>query len=346
MVAGFAPDSAGEGLATPQTRQLGRARLRLTSLGFGGGPVGWRDTADVEEEAQSLLGSAWAAGVRYFDTAPYYGYGDSERRLGRFLTGQKRNDFVLSTKVGRLIRPRFSGDRSPEKIVFDYSRDGSLRSIEESLQRLGLERVDIVLIHDIDRYTHKERQPQRFREALGGAYRALADLKEQGVVRAIGLGVNEWQVCRDFARQVPIDCFLLAGRHTLLEQEAQQEYLPEALERGIGVIVGGPYNSGVLASGAVPGALYDYAPAPAWVLERVGRIEAVCARFGVPLQAAALAFPFLHPAVTTVIPGMATVEELGKTLNLAGAAVPDELWATLAGEGLVVLPTIHEQRHG
>lgn len=319
-------------------RALGSTNLELTTLGFGGGPVGWRDTPNVEREAADLLGTAWAAGIRYYDTAPFYGYGNSERRTGKFLATQPRDSFVLSTKVGRLIRPKFDGDKSPEQVVFDYSRDGAMRSFEESLNRLGLDQVDIMLIHDIDRYTQKDMQPQRFMEAVDGAYRALADLKAQGLIKAIGLGVNEWQVCRDFARAVPTDCFLLAGRHTLLEQQAQEEFLPEAVERGIGIIIGGPYNSGVLASGAVPGALYDYEPAPGWVLDRVRRIETVCARFGIALPAAALAFPLKHAAVATVIPGTATAEELGKTLAFATADIPASLWQALADEGLVQLP--------
>ncbi|MDA0991196.1 MAG: aldo/keto reductase [Verrucomicrobia bacterium] len=320
---------------TIERRQLGGTGLDLTTLGFGGGPVGWRATPDIDREADDLLLAAWDRGIRYFDTAPYYGYGNSERRIGNALRRRSRDEFVLSSKVGRLIRPGFDGYRGEEQVVYDYSYDGAMRSIEESLERLQLGRIDIALIHDIDRWTHKEAQPQRFREAVDGAYRALTDLKSQGVVRAIGLGVNEWQVCDVFARAVPIDCFLLAGQHSLLRQEAQREFLPFCVEEGIGIIVGGPYNSGILASGAVPGALFDYSPAPDEVLDRVRRIEAVCRRFGTPVAAAALAFTLRHPAVATVIPGVATADELRITADNAAYPIPEVLWTALADEGLV-----------
>jgi len=317
------------------TRSLGRTGLTLTTLGFGGGPIGWRNTPEVEQEATALIDAAWARGIRYYDTAPYYGYGNSERRVGRNLARRNRDDFVLSSKVGRLIRPRFAGNRSEEQVIYDYSRGGTLRSIEESLERLGLARIDIALIHDIDRWTHKEAQPRRFREAVDGAYRALSDLKAQGVIRAIGLGVNEWQVCRAFADAVPTDCFLLAGQHSLLRQEAQRGFLPFCLEQGIGIMVGGPYNSGILASGAVKGALFDYSPASDVVLDRVRRTEKICADFSVPLAAAALAFTLRDASVATVIPGVATVDELTLTADNVALPVPDELWAALAKMGLI-----------
>jgi D-threo-aldose 1-dehydrogenase len=316
-------------------RLLGRTGLRLTTLGFGGGPIGWRNTPEVDDEAQSLLQAAWQGGIRYFDTAPYYGFGDSERRIGRYLAHRPRDAFVLSSKVGRLMRPRDATDRSAERVVYDYSYDGAMRSLEDSLGRLGLARIDIALIHDIDRWTHGDDQPVRFREAVDGAYRALADLKAQGVIGAIGLGVNEWEVCDAFAKAVPTDCFLLAGRHTLLQHEAQATFLPYCAEQAIGLIIGGPYNSGILASGAVPGALYDYAPATAAILARVRRIEAVCADFGVALPAAALAFPLRDAVVATVIPGVATKAELDATLSYATTEVPEALWAALIDNDLL-----------
>jgi D-threo-aldose 1-dehydrogenase len=322
-------------MTTIDRRELGRTGLRLTTLGFGGGPIGWRRTAAVDDEANELLEAAWEGGIRYYDTAPYYGYGASERRVGRGLAGRSRDDFVLSSKVGRLIRPRFPGDREEGQVVYDYSYDGAMRSIDESLARLRLARIDIALIHDIDRWTHKDEQPRRFREALDGAYRALSDLKAQGVIRAIGLGVNEWQVCDAFAKAAPTDCFLLAGRHSLLRQEAQREFLPFCSEQGIGVIVGGPYNSGILASGAIEGALFDYAPAGPQTLERVRRIESVCTQFGVALPAAALAFTLRDRAVATVIPGVATTAELSATAAYAATAVPEGLWPALAASGLL-----------
>ena len=317
------------------SRELGDSGLRLTTLGFGGGPVGWLDAPDAESEARLAVEAAWDAGVRYFDTAPYYGYGASERRIGAALAGRPREQFVISTKVGRLIRPRFPGDRDPAQVVFDYSHSGAARSVEESLERLRLERIDIALIHDIDGWTHREAQPQRFREALEGAYRALVDLKAAGAIRAIGLGVNEWRVCQDFAREAPVDCFLLAGQVSLLRQEALQSFLPFCAERRIGVIVGGPFNSGVLASGAVAGARFDYAPASEDILRRVRAIEAVCARFGVPLAAAALAFPLRCAAVAAVIPGFANRAELAAGVDWARATPPEALWRALADAGMI-----------
>ncbi len=239
---------------------------------------------------------------------------------------------MLSTKVGRLVRD--TGAAS-DPIVYDYSRDGALRSHDESLRRLGLDRIDIALIHDVDRWTHGAKQPRRFGEALDGAYRALVNLKAEGRIGAVGLGVNEWEACRAFVERVPVDCFLLAGRHTLLEQGATVEFLPFCAERGISIIIGGPFNSGILATGAVAGALYDYKPAPEAILERVARIEAACAAHGVPLAAAALAYPMRHPSVATVIPGAGGPRELVDIAGWAAIEIPPELWQRLAEDGLI-----------
>ena len=240
----FAKLAARQGQASGATmidrRQIGRSGVVVTALGFGGGPLGRLAT---DTEAQATLEQAWEAGIRYFDTAPLYGHGQSERRLGSFLRHQPRADFAISSKVGRLLGPG-------SEIVYDYSRDGTLRSLELSLGRLGLDAIDIAYVHDIDRYTHGDDQPRRLAEALDGALPTLLDLRSRGVVRAIGLGVNEWQVARDVAHRLDIDCVLLAGRYTLLEQGAAREFLPLCRERGIGVIIGGPYNSGILATGA------------------------------------------------------------------------------------------------
>jgi D-threo-aldose 1-dehydrogenase len=320
-----------QGEAKFETRPLGKSGISLSALGFGGGPLG---RAASDEAARAILDAAWQAGIRYFDTAPLYGTGESERRIGAALRARPRSDFVLSSKVGRLLRP--TGSSGPgREIVFDYSRDGALSSFDASLARLGLERIDILLIHDIDRWTHGDAQPKAFAAALDGAYRAIADLKAAGRVRAIGLGVNEWQVCRDFAERAPVDCVLLAGRHTLLEREAGREFLPFCLERGIGVIIGGPFNSGVLATGAVPDARYNYAPAPPEILARVRRIETVVARHGVMLAAAALAFPLRHPAVATVIPGLSTSAEVADAAASVATKIPAELWDALRREDLI-----------
>jgi D-threo-aldose 1-dehydrogenase len=315
---------------TLPTRRLGRTALHPTSVGFGGGPIGKLAAPQADERARATLVAAWDVGIRYFDTAPLYGLGESERRLGAFLRTRPRGDFLLSTKVARVLHPTLRQGDAPPAAVYDYSRDGALRSLEGSFARLGLDRVDIALIHDIDRWTHGERQPERFREAIEGAYRALADLKAAGTIGAIGLGVNEWPVCEAFARQVPVDCFLLAGRHTLLERDAEADFLPFCAENGIGLIVGGPFNSGILATGPVPGALYNYAPAPGSILRRVERIEAVCREFGVPLPAAALAFPLRHSAVAAIIPGVDTPEAVAEIAAWRGLDIPAALWTALA----------------
>jgi D-threo-aldose 1-dehydrogenase len=209
-----------------------------------------------------------------------------------------------------------------------------LRSLEESLERLGLDRVDIVLIHDIDRWTHGVRQPEIFAEALDGAYRALEDLRSQNVIRAVGIGVNEWQAARDVLQRVPIDCVLLAGRYTLLEQEAGTSLLPLCLERGVGVLIGAPFNTGILATGPVDGARYNYAPAPQSIRERVDRIAAITTAHGISLPAAALAYPLRHAAVATVIPGLMTIEEVVRAREQILQSVPDAMWQELAEAGL------------
>lgn len=307
-------------------RRLGRSDIHTSTLGFGGGPLGWADGAHADAAAAATLIAAWNAGLRYMDTAPFYGHGQSERRIGAFLATRSRDEFVLSTKVGRLIREG--------RPVYDYSRDGALRSVEESLGRLGLGRIDILLVHDIDRYTHAADQPARMREALEGALPALAEMKAQGTIRGYGLGVNEWQVCADVAAHMPIDVVLLAGRYTLLEQGARG-FLDQAHAAGIGVILGGPYNSGILATGAREGAFYDYRPAPKEILERTERIERVLARHGIALQAAALHFPLHHPAVATVIPGLFGEREVQRTVEAFSVRIPAECLDDLVHEGLI-----------
>ena len=311
-----------------RSQGLGRGPVSVTGLGFGGGPTGWDMTPDAEGRAQATLAASWDAGIRYFDTAPFYGHGRSERRIGSFLASLPRKDFVLSTKVGRLI---VGG-----KPVYDYTRDGTLRSVDASLARLGLDRIDLLLVHDIDTYTHGANQPARLREALAGAFPALADLKAQGVIRGFGLGVNEWQVCADVAAVMPLDAILLAGRYTLLEQGARG-FLDEAAGRGIGIILGGPYNSGILATGAREGALYDYKLAPPDVLERVARIEALLKCHGVPLAAAALQFPLRHRAVATVIPGLLGPEQVAQTHAVFTHPIPEAVWTDLVAAGLIAI---------
>jgi len=327
--------------------RLGNGGLTFTEIGFGAAPLGNLYRAIPEDEAQAVLDAAWDGGLRYFDTAPLYGFGLSETRLNHFLRGKPREAYVLSTKVGRLLRGCAAGedpdgagkwfDVPARKEVYDYGYDGVMRSVEASLERLGVDRIDILYAHDLDVFNHgsPEALTARLEELMTGGYRALLQLRETGVIRAFGAGVNEWQPCQWLAERGDFDLFLLAGRYTLLEQDALDSFLPLAERKGIGIVIGGPYNSGVLATGARPGAFYNYDPAPDWVLDKVGRIEAVCARHGVRLVDAAFRFPLLHPAVVSVIPGGQGRAEMESNLAAAAARVPAALWADLKAKGLM-----------
>jgi D-threo-aldose 1-dehydrogenase len=283
-------------------------------------------------------------GIRYVDTAPYYGFGLSERRVGDLLRG--RRDVVLSTKVGRLLVPAAAAETGSERHgfaspmpfepVFDYTRDGILRSFEASLQRLGLAQIDILYVHDIGRQTHRELDA-RYRSQLldGGGLEALTDLRRSGAVSAIGLGVNEIEVCLDLMQQADFDVLLLAGRYTLLEQGALDQLLPRCLDACASIVVGGPFNSGVLAAGSSGGGHYNYAPVPPEVRERVRALEAVCAAHSVPLPAAALQFPLAHPAVAAVIPGFASPEEVRSGLEFYHFPIPAAFWSDLKEAKLI-----------
>lgn len=325
-------------------RSFGRSRLAVTAMGLGTAPLGNQFAAVPEADARAVIDAAWEAGLRYFDTAPMYGHGLAEHRLGEALRDRPRADYTLSTKVGRLLLPARRSEvvsdmwvnPAPFRIVYDYGYDATMRSFEDSLQRLALERIDIALIHDIDSFSHPpDAQRAHFRTAMDGAFRALDRLRAEGLVSAIGVGCNEWQVCEAALRERDFDCFLLAGRYTLLEQEALDSFLPLCTARGVAIALGGGYNSGILATGAVPGARYNYAPAPPAVLDRVARIEAVCRRFAVPLKAAALQFVLAHPAVATVIPGTRSVARLRENLALIAHPIPAEFWAALKRERLL-----------
>ncbi len=308
-----------------ERRRLGRSGVEVTRLGLGCAPLGNLFTAVAEEDAAATVGAAWDAGVRWFDTAPLYGHGLSERRLGAALAGRPRDDVVISTKVGRLLRPASGevdtiftgvGDLEP---VFDFSADGVRRSLDESLDRLGLDRVDIALVHDPDDHVD---------EALAGAFPALLSLRDEGVVGAIGAGMNQWQVLDRFVTEIDLDVVLLAGRYTLLDRSGGDVLLRRCLERGVSVVLGGVFNSGVLADpdGA---ATYDYAAVPPRVALEVDRLRRVCDRHGVPLPAAALQFGARHPAVTAVVVGARTAAEVAADVAHAAAPLPPALWADL-----------------
>ena len=325
--------------------RLGKGALQFTELGFGTAPVGGLYRPVSGDEAHATMTRAWDAGVRYFDTAPLYGLGQSETRLNRALAG--RSGFIVSSKVGRLLRPSRAGevrdgigkwfDVPNRKEIFDYSYDGVMRSVEFSLERTGLDRIDLIYAHDLDIFTHgsAEAMQARLDEFMASGYKALVALRDQGVIRGFGAGINEWQPAQWLVERGDFDIFLLAGRYTLLEQEALDSFLPLCLARGVGVVIGGPYNSGVLATGARPGAFYNYNPAPDWVLAKVAKIEAVSAAHKVRLVDAAFQFPLLHPAVVSIIPGGQGVAEVDANVRAASATIPPALWDELKAQGLM-----------
>jgi D-threo-aldose 1-dehydrogenase len=293
--------------------------IELGRLALGTAPIAGLYHAVDDETAHAVVERAWDLGVRYFDTAPLYGVGLAERRLGAAVRDKPREELVVSTKVGRLLRPGESRWHSGPQLVdyFDFSREAALRSLEASLERLGLDRVDIALVHDPD--DHVE-------EALAGAFSALRRLRDEGVVRAIGVGANHPEVLCRFAREADPDCFLVAGRYTVLDRSAAGELLPLCEARGIAVIAGGVLNSGILAGGDT----FDYQTAPPEVIERVARLRQTCARHSVPLTAAALQFPLRHPAVAAVLVGCSTPEEVAEDVRLSSLEVPEALWEDLA----------------
>jgi D-threo-aldose 1-dehydrogenase len=314
---------------------LGRCRLghrgpEVTRFGLGCAPLGNLYTAVDDEGAAAVVDAAWEAGIRYFDTAPLYGHGLSERRLGRALAGRGRDQYVLSTKVGRLLRPATepvgaifdlpaSDPAAHLAPVFDFSGDGVRRSVEESLTRLGTDRIDVALVHDPD--DHEE-------EALREAFPALLRLRDEGVVAAVGAGMNQWQMLDRFVQQVDLDLELLAGRATLLDRSGTEVLLPRCEEAGVGVVLGGVFNSGVLAAPG-PDATYEYGPLPDEVAARVARLTAACEAAGVPLAAAALQWALRQPAVSAVVVGIRSPEELVADVAWATTTVPDTLWDEL-----------------
>jgi D-threo-aldose 1-dehydrogenase len=312
---------------------LGRSGIDVTRLVFGGAPIGGLFAAVDDDAAQATLEAAWEAGIRAFDTAPHYGVGLSESRIGRLLAGRQRGDYVVSTKVGRLLEAtdddidgadRFYG--TPRlKRVRDYSRDGVLASLEASTRRLGIDRVDIALIHDPDEHG---------RQALDEAYPALADLRSQGVIGAVGVGMNQAEMLEWFLPRADLDCVLIAGRYTLLDPSAAATLLPECQRRGVAVLTGGVFNSGILA-GPASAPTYDYRPANPGIRQRAERIAEVCARHGFAIGAVALQFTLRHPAVTAAVVGARSPAEIATDAGYLARDVPDELFEELAADGLI-----------
>ncbi len=332
-----------------QLRPLGRRGLETTALGMGAAGLGglYRDVS--EEEAQAALDAAWQAGIRTFDVAPYYGYTKAEHRVGRNLRTRDRDVFVLSTKAGRLMRARphgasratpLNGGDSwiaplPFEPHFDYSYDGILRSFEDSQQRLGMSRIDVILLHDIGRDTHGDRADHYWRQLLDGGFKALDELRTTRGVRAVGLGVNESAVVLDAMREFDIDCALLAGRYTLLEQASLDVLLPECERRDVGILLGGAFNSGILAQGTKGDLKFNYGAAGDDIVRRVQAFEAVCASFGVPLAAAALQFPYAHPAVSSVVTGARSAHEIAQNVASFTLPIPPAFWQALKDAGLI-----------
>jgi D-threo-aldose 1-dehydrogenase len=316
--------------------------LPFSLLGFGSAPLGNFPRALSEAECDATVSRAWARGVRYYDTAPLYGLGLSENRVGRVL--RSRDSYLLSTKVGRLLEPLAPGesfdagiyqDVPKRKYIYDYSHDGVMRSFEESLQRLDLDHVDILLVHDVDGPSHggREGSEARIQQLMTtGGWRALDALRSSGAVAAIGLGVNEWQPCARLLDLADPDLFLLAGRYTLLEQEPLETLFPQCAKAGTGIILGGPYNSGVLAGKA----MFDYGAIPAEVAARVTRLAAVCDSHHAELRAVALQFVAAHPLVVSVIPGAVSAEEVDDNVSLLERPAPAALWDDLKDEGLIL----------
>lgn len=322
-----------------EKRRIGRTSVEVTVLGLGCATLGGSRVPVNRQEAEAIVAAAWAAGVSYIDTAPYYGVGQAERGVGDAMRWVPRDAWVLSTKVGRLLRPHPSApadtDRRyplPFEPVYDYSYDGVMRSFEDSLQRLGLARIDILYVHDIGAMQHgAEAHPRLMRILRDGGYRALEKLRADGTVRAIGIGVNEREVLLEAMEWGDWDAFLLAGRYTLLEQAPLDDLMPKCEQAGTSIVVGGPLNSGILAGRET----WNYRAAPPDIVARVKAIEAVCDSHQVPLAAAALQFPLAHPAVAAVIPGPRNVDEFHANIKLLRHPIPEALWADLRDPGLL-----------
>lgn len=320
-----------------------RVSRRLPPLSFGGAPIGNLYAGVAEDDALAAVQHAWRSGIRHFDTAPYYGYGLSESRLGAALAGIPRSDYSLSTKVGRLLLDADASQPTADdgfavsghRAVFDYSRDGILRSVESSLRRLGTDHVEILLLHDIGALTHGAQHPAILRQALDEALPTMVELRSEGVCGAIGLGVNEQDVCLQVLPVFPLDVVMLAGRYTLFEQQGSAQLMALAVQQDVAIMVAGPYNSGLLGADDAPGATYNYAPADAATRTRAQRFYDVCGKYGASVGAAALQFPLAHPAVATVVCGLRSPAEVDSAAQRLHAPLPPALWNELRATGLL-----------
>lgn len=327
-------------------RQLGATEVQLSALGLGTAGLGDLFEQVPEQDAQAVMDAAWNAGCRYFDTSPFYGHGQSEIRVGRGLYARPRGDFALSTKVGRLFRRpadpiSFRPDgwvgALPFKLTFDYSYSGIMRSVEDSYMRLGMTQIDMLLIHDLDTWFHPDPDTlaDHRKALLSSGWKALEELKRSGIVKAVGAGLNDRQTMTWFLDHLEVDFFLLALRYTLLDNDILDLELPRCEAANIGIVIGGAFNSGILATGPVPGAKFNYEPAPPEIMAKVTRIQEVCHRHDTSMVAAALQFPAFHPSVASVIPGALKPDHVAANTAAFDATIPSDLWAELKAEGLL-----------
>lgn len=324
-------------------RAFGRVDLEVSEISYGSAPIGNLFRVIRTEDARVLINDAWAHGVRYFDTAPMYGHGLSEHRLASELIDRPRDEFVYSTKLGRTLTPASPAtfdagawvDVPHLRADFDYSYDAAFRQLEDSLQRLMTDSVEIVFLHDADHYTHGPNQRTRFEEAIGGTVKAMLEMRDQGVVKAIGAGLNDADVLLEVVERADLDCLLIAGRYSLLDQENSHELMDLVSERNISVIAGGVFNSGILATGSVAGAKFNYVQAPPEILTKAAELSEVCNEFGVNLPAAAIQFAGAHPNVVSVCLGARTLEQQQANYRFAQEAIPAEFWSTLRDRGLI-----------
>jgi len=324
-------------------RRLGNTELQMTEISFGGADIGNLYRAMTNNAVQQTLDSVWNSDIRYFDTAPQYGHGLSEHRLGHNLQEHSREQFIISTKVGKLLIPtreKFTLDEQwfidplPNKIHSCYSYDSIKRSVEDSLHRLGMNYIDIVHIHDLDRIVLGNDFPQYFKQAMKLGYRALAELKAQGVIKAISMGVKEWQVCAEALKHGHFDCFMLQNNYTLLDQDAL-DFLDECQRKNISVLLAGPFSSGILVEGAVKGARYNHVEADQMIMQRVEKLADICKQFNVAMPAAALHFPLRHAAIASVVIGMRTVEQVKQNIAWYQTEIPEVFWQALKEQGLL-----------
>jgi D-threo-aldose 1-dehydrogenase len=325
------------------TKVNARSGLTFTALSYGGAPIGNFNGVFSDADAQDMVSQAWDQGIRYFDTAPGYGNGLSEHRLGHALRRRDRKELVLSTKVGRVLTPTLDAPSTNGQYLdipsfvagYDYSYDGVMRAVEQSMQRMLTDHFDALFIHDCDRYTHGSAAPELFHQAIVSAFPALESLREQEVVKAIGFGINETDLMIEAIKSTDVDVCLLAGRYTLLEQEPLDELFPICEQQGVGIVLGGVYNSGILATGPISGARFNYAPADATILARARQLQDVCRRHDVPLAAVALQFAYAHPVVVSACIGARDEKQQTRNAKLFESSVPGELWDDLRAADLI-----------